>query len=48
MAGVYTFFCGKGKNNHDLGTELLVHKRTVSAVKRAKFVSDRKSYILLR
>jgi hypothetical protein len=40
----YTFFYG----NHELGTGNFVHKRIISAVKRAEFVSDRMSYILLR
>jgi len=31
-----------------IGTGFVVHHRTVSAVKRVKFVSDRTSYIGLR
>jgi hypothetical protein len=38
-AGEYTFFYGKGNENH---------KRIVSAVKRVEFVSDMMSYIILR
>jgi hypothetical protein len=47
-AGEYTFFYGKGNENHALGTSLSVHKRIISAVKRVESVSDRMSYIILR
>ena len=47
-AGDYNFFNGKWKENYQLGTGFFVHHRTVSAVKRVEFVSDRVSYIVLR
>jgi hypothetical protein len=47
-AGEYTFLNGKGNENYELGTGLLVQKRIVSAVARIEFVSDRMSYIILR
>jgi endonuclease/exonuclease/phosphatase family metal-dependent hydrolase len=47
-AGEYTFFYGKGNENHELGTAVFVHKIIISAVKRVELVSDRMSYIILR
>jgi exonuclease III len=44
----YTFFYGLGNGDHHLGSRFFVHKRIVSAVRRVKFISDRKSYIILR
>jgi len=45
--GLY-FFCEKGNENHDLGTEFFAHHRISSAVKRVEFVSDRLIYTVLR
>jgi exonuclease III len=44
----YTFFYGQGNGDHQLGTGFFVHKTIVSAVRRVEFISDRKSYIILR
>jgi len=47
QAGDYNFSYVKG-NKNQLGTGVFVHHRIVSEVKRAEFVSDRMSYIVLR
>jgi hypothetical protein len=43
-----TFFYGKGNEICELGTGSFVQKGIISAVKKAEFVSDRMSYIILR
>jgi hypothetical protein len=47
-AGEYTFFYGKRNGKHELDAGFFRHKRNISAVKRAEFVSDRMSYMILR
>jgi hypothetical protein len=47
-AGNYNFLYRKENKNNELETGFFVHHRTVSAVKRVEFVSDRVSHIVLR
>jgi exonuclease III len=47
LAGEYASFYGKGNENHELGTGFFVRKKIISAVKRAEFVSDKVSCIIL-
>jgi hypothetical protein len=42
------FSAERAYENHELGTGFFVHKRVIPTVKRAEFVSDRISYIVLR
>jgi hypothetical protein len=44
----YIFFYGEGNEDHQLGIDIFVHNRIISAVRRVEFVSDRMSYITLR
>jgi hypothetical protein len=44
-AGEYTFFYGKGNENHGLGTSSFVHKRIISAV---EFFGGRMLDIILK
>jgi exonuclease III len=46
-AGDYNFYFRKGNENHQLGKGCFVHHRTVSAVIRVEFVSDRVSYDMI-
>jgi hypothetical protein len=41
--GIKIFFYGLGKENHELGTVFLTHKRIISAVKTVEFLSNRMS-----
>jgi hypothetical protein len=46
-AGEYTFFYGKGNENHGLHTSFFVSTKIVSAVKKIGCVKDRVSYKVL-
>jgi hypothetical protein len=39
-AGEYSFFYGKGNENHELDPGFFLHKGIISAVKRVEFISD--------
>jgi hypothetical protein len=47
-AGDYTSFYVNGNADHLLGTGFFVHKRIISAVKRAEFFSDMMSYLTFK
>jgi hypothetical protein len=48
-AGHYSFFIWKQKRRSSIGNRIyFVHHKTVSAVKRVEFISDRMSYVVLR
>jgi hypothetical protein len=47
-AGDYNFFYNNGNKNHQFGTGVFIHHRVISAFKRAEFVIDRISCIVLR
>jgi hypothetical protein len=44
----YEFFYGNGNADYHLGTDFVLHKEIISAVKRVEFVSGRIAYTILR
>jgi hypothetical protein len=46
--GDYKFYYRNEEDNYKLGTGSVIHKRIISAVTRAEFVSDMISYVILR
>ena len=47
-AGDYIFFQWKRKRKSSIGNRIFVHHRIISSIKRAGFLIDRMSYIVLR
>jgi hypothetical protein len=48
LADNCTVSSGNGNTCHHFGTNFLVHKRIISAVTNAEFVTDRMSHIILK
>jgi hypothetical protein len=44
----YTFLRGEGHKDHPLETDFFIHKTIISVFKRVEFVSDTRSYIILK
>jgi hypothetical protein len=47
LADTYTFFCGMGNENLELGAGCFVHMRIISAVRSVQLVSNSMPYIVL-